>query len=151
MKVRQVWLVLVAAFAVAACAGGASGPSPTASVTNPPASKGPLRIEVTLADNMTMTPASMTVVAGVPVTFVVTNSGAIEHDFYLGDEAAQNAHETDMASGGMIHDSANGISVDPGKTKELTYTFAAPGSSVAGCHVEGHYPAGMKAAITITP
>ena len=94
----------------------------------------------------------MTVRAGVPVTFVVTNVGALEHEFYLGDEAAQAKHEQEMLSmGGMRHDEPEGIGVAPGKTKELTYTFASPGPMLAGCHVAGHYGAGMKSKITVQP
>ncbi len=89
--------------------------------------------------------------AGVPVTFVVMNTGALEHEFYLGHEAAQAEHESEMqAMGGMGHDEVNGIAVDPGETKELTFTFAEPGETLAGCHVAGHYAGGMKTAITVT-
>ena len=91
----------------------------------------------------------MTVPAGVPVTFVVTNIGAIDHEFYLGDEAAQAEHENVMAMGGMSHDEPEGIAVKPGETKELTYTFAAAGKTLAGCHVAGHYGGGMKVEITV--
>lgn len=92
----------------------------------------------------------MSVTAGMPVTFVVTNSGATDHEFYLGDEAAQMQHEKEMSIDGMTHDEPAGISVKPGETKELTYTFAAAGQALAGCHVAGHYGGGMKAAITVT-
>lgn len=43
-----------------------------------------------------------------------------------------------------------GISLKPGETKELTYTFNETGQTFAGCHVAGHYTGGMKAAITVT-
>jgi uncharacterized cupredoxin-like copper-binding protein len=106
---------------------------------------------VTLTDALKIEPSSMTVPAGVPVTFVVTNRGAIEHEFYLGDEAAQTEHEKEMAvMGGMAHDEPEGIAVKPGETKELTYTFAQAGETLAGCHVVGHYAGGMKAAVIVT-
>jgi uncharacterized cupredoxin-like copper-binding protein len=106
---------------------------------------------VTLTDALRIEPSTMTVSAGVPVTFVVTNSGAIEHEFYLGDEAEQAEHEKEMAAmGGMSHDEPQGIGVKPGETKELTYTFAQAGETLAGCHVVGHYGGGMKAAIMVT-
>ena len=35
----------------------------------------------------------MTVKAGQPVRFVVTNMGASNHEFYFGTEAAQEEHE----------------------------------------------------------
>jgi uncharacterized cupredoxin-like copper-binding protein len=56
-----------------------------------------------------------------------------------------------MAAGGMAHDEPEGIGVDPGQTRELVYTFAEAGESIAGCHVVGHYAAGMKATIAVTP
>ncbi|MEW5990424.1 MAG: plastocyanin/azurin family copper-binding protein [Chloroflexota bacterium] len=105
---------------------------------------------MTLNDTFTMEPASMTVPAGVPVTFVVTNAGAIVHEFYLGDETAQSDHEEEMMAGGMQHGEPNGISLQPGETKELTHTFEAAGQSLAGCHEAGHYAAGMKATITVS-
>jgi uncharacterized cupredoxin-like copper-binding protein len=110
------------------------------------------RIEVTLSDALKIEPAAMMVKAGVPVTFVVTNKGTVLHEFVLGDEAVQADHEAEMkAAGGMTmaKDEPNAIGVEPGQTKELTFTFDAPATSLAGCHVIGHYDAGMKAQITV--
>lgn len=60
------------------------------------------------------------------------------------------AHLAEKAAmGGMTHDEPEGIGVEPGETKELTYTFPAPGQTLAGCHVQGHYLAAMKAEIMI--
>jgi uncharacterized cupredoxin-like copper-binding protein len=90
----------------------------------------------------------------VPATFVVTNTGTTDHEFYLGDEAAQAEHETQMGGmggmGGMTHDEPDGIALEPGETKELTHTFGTPGKTLAGCHLPGHYAGGMKADILVT-
>lgn len=166
MKViRIVAFFALASLAIAACAGSnsskpsaastapsapaaAASVSPTAGATAPST-----RIEVTLADTMRIEPAAMTVPAGTPITFVVTNTGSIAHEFTLGDEDVQAEHEQEMMNMGgmpMSHDEDNAIFVDPGKTKELVYTFDKPGSSLAGCHVPGHYPAGMRSTITVT-
>jgi uncharacterized cupredoxin-like copper-binding protein len=154
---RPLRLAAVAAIAllVAGCSGGGSTPAPsappslTAAPTAPPAAAA-TRIEVKLTDALRIEPASMTIPAGVPVTFVVTNSGSIEHEFVLGDEAAQAEHETEMGgSMGMGQDEEMAIGVDPGETKELTVTFPAAGPILAGCHVAGHYAGGMKATIEI--
>ena len=76
--------------------------------------------------------------------------GSTNHEFYLGDEAAQMAHDGEMGGmAGMNHDEAQGIGLMPGETKTLEYTFAAPGAYQAGCHVNGHYAAGMKATIAL--
>ena len=164
-------LMAAGALIVAACGGASPSPAPTAGPTSGPTAvptvpataapntagpptSGPstsaTRIEVQLTDALRIEPAEMRVPAGVPITFVVTNAGALEHEFYLGDEAAQLAHAQEMADmGGMLHDEPEGIGVEPGETKELTYTFASPGVTFAGCHVNGHYLAGMKATIIV--
>lgn len=156
---RPVRLAALTAIAllVAGCSGGGSTPAPSAPPSVAPSatpSAAPTaaatRIEVKLTDALRIEPASMTIPAGIPVTFVVTNSGSIEHEFVLGDEAAQAEHETEMGgSMGMGQDEEMAIGVDPGETKELTVIFPAAGSILAGCHVAGHYAGGMKATIEI--
>ncbi len=152
MQLRHLALAPALVLIVAACSGPGSTASPSvgAASPSPAASAAAQRIEVTLTDQLKMEPAEMTVKVGEPVTFVVTNSGAIQHEFYVGDAAAQDAHEQEMMSGGMAMDEPDGIVLKPGETKELTHTFATAGASMAGCHESGHYAGGMKAAITVT-
>ena len=152
MRLAPLALVPALALVLAACSssGGAGTGSPTSSSAAAPSSAAATRIEVTLTDALKIEPPSMTVQAGTPVTFVVTNTGTVDHEFYLGDEAAQAEHEQEMADmGGMKHDEPEGIAVKPGETKELTYTFAESGETLAGCHEVGHYGGGMKATITV--
>ena len=151
MHIRRFALLTATVLIVAACSGGDRASPTTAATDTPSASAGATRVEVTLMDTLRIEPAAMTFAAGTTVTFVVTNTGVLDHDFFIGDEAAQAEHEQEMqAMGGMGHDEPNGISVDPGETKELTISFAEPGETIAGCHVAGHYAAGMRAAITVT-
>jgi uncharacterized cupredoxin-like copper-binding protein len=150
-------LIPAAALLVAACSSGGATSSPAGSepasapasaVASAPAAR--TRIEVSMTDTLRFEPATMTVPAGVPVTFVVTNDGVLDHEFYLGDETMQAHHEEEMLEmGGMGHDEPEGIAVDPGDTKELTYTFKTPGTLLAGCHVAGHYAGGMMADVTV--
>lgn len=152
MRRRYLALAPALVLVLAACSGAGATPSPSAPAASPSpaASAAAQRIEVKLTDALKMVPAEMTVKAGQPVTFVVTNTGAIQHEFYLGDEQAQGEHEQEMMSaGGMAMDEADGIVLKPGETKELTHTFASAGASIAGCHETGHYAGGMKAAITV--
>lgn len=123
----------------------ASSPPPAAS-----ASATGQRIEVRLTDALRMEPARITVRAGQPVTFVLSNTGTIEHEFYLGDEAAQAEQEAMMQTGQMVDDTPQGIALRPGEAKELTYTFDQVGRTRAGCHIAGHYAGGMNATITVT-
>ena len=144
-------LALTAVLA-AACGGGAATAVPASPVAPAAPSIEATRIEVTLTDALTIEPAAMTVPAGVPVTFVVTNSGTILHEFVLGDEEVQAEHEAEMAEEGgmsMPEDEPNAIGVEPGQTKELTFTFDEAGTTLAGCHVVGHYDGGMKATVTV--
>jgi uncharacterized cupredoxin-like copper-binding protein len=77
-------------------------------------------------------------------------------NFTLGDEATQEAHAAEMADmgpmGGMdgVGD-PNAMTVEPGETKDLTWTFAEPsGDLLIGCHIPGHFEAGMVAQVTVT-
>ena len=152
MRLSRFALIPAAALLVAACSSAGATPSTAGATASsaPSASTASTRVEVKLTDALRMEPVQLTVPAGVPITFVVTNSGAIDHEFYLGDEKAQAEHEKEMAAmGGMAHDEPEGIALEPGETKELTYTFQAAGQTLAGCHVAGHYGGGMKAAITV--
>ena len=76
-------ILSVVAVLVSACASGGATATPAAS--DAPAT----RIEVTLTHALKIEPAAISVPAGVPVTFVVTNTGTTDHEFFLGDEAAQ--------------------------------------------------------------
>ena len=102
-------------------------------------------IEVELADSLTIEPAKMTVTAGTPVRFVVTNVGAVDHDFFIGSDKEQLQRESGTGEPGK----ARFIAVPPGETVELTLTFDEAGKTIAGCTVAGHYSNGMKANITI--
>jgi uncharacterized cupredoxin-like copper-binding protein len=132
--------------ALTACAGPAATASRPASL--PPAG-GVRTIEVLATDALRFDPAAITVRAGERVRFVVQNTGTVDHEFYVGDETAQDEHEDEMAGGGMMHDDPNGVEVPAGQTAELEMTFDAPVELLIGCHVPGHWPAGMKARLTV--
>jgi uncharacterized cupredoxin-like copper-binding protein len=157
-RLNQGVLMLLARFAVipaavllvAACSSGIAKPPAQSAAASAAPSAAATRIEVKLSDALRIEPTAMTVPVGVPVTFVVTNAGSTDHEFYLGDQAAQAEHEKEMAGmPGMSHDEPDGIGLKPGETKELTHTFDSAGTTFAGCHVTGHYGAGMKAEITV--
>ena len=153
MRLRHLALAPALVLIVTACSGGGAtssrpGASSSSAATSPSAAA--QTIEVKLTDTLRMEPAAMTVKAGEPVTFKVTNTGATDHEFYLGDEAAQAEQEAMMLSGEMVHGTPEGISLKPGETKELIYTFDEAGQTIAGCHFVGHYAGGMKATITVT-
>lgn len=91
-------------------------------------------------------PTSVDVTVGETITFVVRNTGATVHEFVIGDTTTQDEHEAEMqamASGMTMHDEANAITLQPGDSKEVTWTFTGPGEVLFGCHQPGHYEAGM--------
>jgi Zn-dependent protease with chaperone function len=61
-----------------------------------------------------------------------------------GEHSAQpHAHGTSASGPGAT------ITIEPGGTGDLTYTFAAGEEIEIGCHERGHYAAGMRLAITV--
>ena len=109
------------------------------------------RVDVSMTDERRFEPDSITVAPGETVRFAVTNTGESVHEFLIGDEAAQAEFEDQMSDGEMDHDTAAGVSVDPGQTKTFTYTFGETDEVIlAGCHEPGHYEAGMVATITVS-
>ena len=89
--------------------------------------------------------------AGETVKFVVTNTGKIMHEFAVGTKAEHKKHGKEMmANPNMRHGSSAGmVSIDPGKTEVLIWTFGKPMSAQLACNVPGHYQAGMHNDIKI--
>ena len=110
----------------------------------------PRTIEVSMTDGLRFDPNTFSVRSGETIRFAITNPTAIDHDVVLGDEALQEMH-AGMMAGGTMQDDAHAVSVPAGQTRELTFTFGAPGKVLIGCHVVGHYEAGMRADVTVNP
>lgn len=137
-----------AAVALAACGGGGGSvpPSPTGAATE----GGVRTVEIAALDTLRFEPDRITVEVGETVRFVVTNEGQALHDFFVGTEEEQMAHEQEMAEmGGMDHGSTEGLVLGPGETGELTVTFDEPGEILFACHQPGHYAAGMVGTVAV--
>jgi uncharacterized cupredoxin-like copper-binding protein len=132
-------LILLAVVALAACSGTGAASSTVPTRT----------IEVTTTDEMRFEPADYEVSAGETVVFEVTNGGQLPHEFYVGTAEDQAVHEDEMGAGHSMHDHANSVTVDPGQMKTLQLTFARAGTLEVGCHVPGHWDAGMRGTITV--
>lgn len=160
-RMRRVAAVWLAVASLAAC-GGADGTSGghaghggggAAEHAGGPAdgSEADRTIEVEARD-IAFDPTSIEVAAGETVTFVVTNTGEVLHEFTLGDAVAQQEHAEEMEGGhaGGAHHGPNSITVEPGETAELTWRFEDAGELEYACHVPGHYEAGMRGTITVS-
>ena len=107
-------------------------------------------VEVEMRD-IAYEPATVSVRAGETVKFVFRNVGAAVHDAFIGDEAAQAEHEKEMREAeGQHHGDDHAVTVKPGDTGSLTYTFEQGEAVLIGCHQPGHYQAGMKLTLPVT-
>jgi uncharacterized cupredoxin-like copper-binding protein len=124
-----------------------------------------------MTDNA-FSPARVEVTAGETVTFAFRNEGTVTHDAVVGDAEAQAAHEEEMRAaeagpgghatdgtdamegmghGGEAGDDEAAITVEPGAAGELTHTFAGGEALLIGCHEPGHYDAGMRIDVAVSP
>lgn len=137
-----------------------------------PASEADRVVDIDMNDEMRFVPDEVTVAEGETITFRLHNRGRIAHDFTIGDAETQAAHDDEMRStaamvpgragshamgprsamppAGMVADPAgadhggNAITVAPGNTAELTWHFTQVADILFGCHIPGHYDAGMR-------
>jgi uncharacterized cupredoxin-like copper-binding protein len=145
VRIRLIATGALVAVLAAACGGGHAGHSNATSAATK-------TIAIEMRD-IAYSPTALTVKKGDTVKFVFTNKGAAAHDAFIGDEAAQAAHEKEMsAMPGMDHGGhgADAVTVQPGGTASLEHTFAATGITFVGCHQTGHYAAGMRVTVTVT-
>jgi len=98
--------------------------------------------------------------AGATYTFVITNEGAIPHEFVIAEPLNEDEHMEDMSmegDEGEMHHEGLIVEVEEdelpaGKTVRIDVTFpdSPPDEPVEfACHIEGHYEAGMHSPITI--
>ena len=92
---------------------------------------------------------------GVPYHFVVTNTGAIPHEFMLmpplmADHMGMAMDMEELDEMALAHIGEDEL--QPGATVSFDYTFTEPapsGTLEFACHIPGHYEAGMKLGITV--
>ena len=112
-------------------------------------------IRVEASDRMRFNPDDWAIQPGETIRFVVTNTGQMPHEFVI-DTVKGNADHREtmmeaMAEGGMMeHDDPNAVSVAPGETDELIWSFTETGTFEAACNIPGHYQAGMNAEIKVS-
>ncbi|MFO7542145.1 MAG: cupredoxin family protein [Thiobacillus sp.] len=109
-------------------------------------------ISIDMTDAMRFTPDTLSVKEGETVRFVIRNQGRMQHEMVIGTPDALAKHAAMMARfPNMEHDEAYMAHVDPGKTGEIVWTFNRAGSFEFACLIAGHYEAGMRGTITVTP
>lgn len=115
---------------------------------------GPRTIEISALDELAFDPAQVGVEPGETVRFVVTNAGEALHEFVLGPEHVQMAHQeaSEMGEehGGMhVEGQLAALELPPGETREVEVTFEEAGDVIFGCHEPGHYEGGMVGTVRV--
>ncbi len=157
MKRTSLALLVVLAAASAGCGDGGGGAGAGGAKPGGAAAGAARTVEVDMVD-ISFEPGTLEVKRGEKVRFTFHNRGKLPHDAVIGDEQAQADHEKEMREaegkgdehGGHGHGGAKAVTVEPGKTAELTHTFDEAGTTLIGCHQPGHYAAGMKVVVTVT-
>lgn len=119
------------------------------------ASKADRTVTVESKDSMSFSPSTVQVEAGETVRFVVKNVGSVLHSFTLATPSGQQSHEQGMRGMEMermarhMKNEPNGMVLQPGETKTLTWRFSGAETVQFACHIPGHYSAGMKGLISV--
>lgn len=155
MMRRALAILVLSILAVVLNLAGASGAAKVQKVT------------ITLTE-FKFTPVRITLQAGVPAEIVLVNRGKSEHEFmaYTTPKAKvsdwdeyimANTYFKDIGEvegefegiGAVAGTSIFELEVQPGKRAEVKFTPSRTGTFEIGCHVEGHYEAGMKAVLVV--
>ena len=93
-------------------------------------------------------PASISVPAGRPITFVLVNTDPIDNEWIVGDEATHLRHRTGTEP---AHESRPSEVTLPALTeRRTTVTFTKPGTLTFVCHLPGHEAYGMTGTLVVT-
>lgn len=106
----------------------------------------PRMIPIEMDDHLEFVPTEVSVTAGETILFVLPNVGAdVTHEFQMGpaDRVA-----LDQVDGQIVLEADK---IEPGHVDFLTYTFGSVGPYAFACHEPGHYEAGMKGIIDLSP
>jgi len=165
-------VLALALLGVAACGSSSSSSNTTAGgggVTVPASTSG-TTVQVVIGDTkgldgpMTLTATPDSVPAG-DVTFVVKNTGTIDHEMvvlktdtafdklpvtYGGDPPAPVATGADKVDEATNVGETGEPDVKPGETRNFTIKDMAAGKYVLVCNIAKHYAMGMRAPFTVT-
>lgn len=124
---------------LSACAGNSSN------------SKGPVDVTITATD-FNFQSSQTTFKVGVTYHFIVTNKGAVEHEFMLVKpiDPSANMEMSEMDDMALAHIEEDDL--EAGETASVDYTFTEEDANKTlefSCHLPGHYENGMKLPITV--
>ena len=111
------------------------------------------RIKVSMRDTMRFVfePELNSLRHGETIEFIVTNDGAVAHEFSIGNSEDQVKHAEMMRKmPNMKHEDPNTVSLAAGKSARLSWRFMGDDTVVFACNIPGHFEAGMKHVLPIT-
>jgi uncharacterized cupredoxin-like copper-binding protein len=108
-------------------------------------------INITADDSMRFIHEPLNILDGETIRFVVTNKGAIAHEFSIATKGEHMAHGEMMKNNPSMHHAPGGnvITIKSGQTEELIWSFGNALEIEAACNIPGHYEAGMHSPVTI--
>ncbi|MEQ9487743.1 MAG: cupredoxin domain-containing protein [Alphaproteobacteria bacterium] len=129
-------------------------------------------IEIVMHDNY-YEPEDISVKEGETVRFIIRNKGVLVHEFNIATSEMHAAHAPEMmmmqhgvlepdkinwdaakamqeSMGHGMHEEANSILLEPGKSGEIIWTFPDHTELEFACNVPGHYDSGMVGDIDLT-
>jgi uncharacterized cupredoxin-like copper-binding protein len=116
------------------------------------ASQASRTITLRMTDDMRFTPAHLQIRRGETLRLRIENQGRILHEIVLGTPATLDEHAAAMLKHpGMAHDTPYTAHVAPGQQGDLVWNFNRAGEFDFACLVAGHYQAGMRGTIRVTP
>ena len=81
------------------------------------------------------------------MTFVLTNTDPIDHEWIVGDAASHERHRTGTEP---VHgERPTEVSIPAGEQRRTTVTFATPGDQLFICHLPGHEAYGMSGVVAV--
>ena len=110
-------------------------------------------VQITMREGngtMGFSPKTLEVKRGEQIKFLITNGGALPHEFILANEKDNLKHAALMQKyPDMQHDDPNGKSVEPAAKSEILWRFSKPGTFEYACLIPGHREAGMIGKVTV--
>ena len=111
-------------------------------------------VAIRATDSLRFDPSEVTARAGERVTFVISNTGTVDHEFVLGSATylSDHAEAADEASGDAHAGHGGGtdgvmVEVAAGKTARVTFTMPDDAPTFA-CFVDRHDKAGMTGTVS---
>jgi uncharacterized cupredoxin-like copper-binding protein len=116
---------------------------------------GPRVVPIELLD-FRFQPPIIEVRQGETVRILAINISDLPHELFIGSGTDQDRHHALHAAAAPdvqdeLEDGSHGIYVPAHGTSQLTYRFDRAGELVMACHLVGHFEAGMKGVISVTP